>query len=348
MSIHAPCPLKYHDRSTDTHLGVRSPSNSTRAANVAVATDLVPQVRCARDRHRHARKLCDLSHRSRTERRSRRAPADIADAICFAIVDFGMIVLSYLAARAVRDERGTRRAWLLIMFASMFSGFGSSASTLEPDSPSEHGDVGLVQRHLRHGLPAHDRRPSLLSDRAAPARRSHHAFVRHRDRRPQRHDDPVVLVRAHGRVRVEHFAGQRRRPSSAIRRPISRCCSPPRSSSCAPRTIEAGRSSASSGSPTCSRRSPTSGTASSTSMSSCTSAPRVIDICWFGGVLFLSVAAIIAAAEEERARYRASRRGAMDGGDSVARGHARVRDALLRDTRESGECRGAARRRARS
>ena len=56
--------------------------------------------------------------------------ADIADAFCFAIADFSVVLLSWLAARSARDDHATRRAWLLIMIASTFTAFGSSASTL--------------------------------------------------------------------------------------------------------------------------------------------------------------------------------------------------------------------------
>src|SRR3569623_964734 len=56
--------------------------------------------------------------------------ADIADAVCFAIADFSVVVLSWLASRSVRDDDATRRAWLLIMLASMFTATGSSASTI--------------------------------------------------------------------------------------------------------------------------------------------------------------------------------------------------------------------------
>ena len=56
--------------------------------------------------------------------------ADIADVICFAIADFSVVVLSFLAARSTRHDRRTRRGWLLIMVASIFTASGSSASTL--------------------------------------------------------------------------------------------------------------------------------------------------------------------------------------------------------------------------
>jgi PAS domain S-box-containing protein len=56
--------------------------------------------------------------------------ADFADAICFAIADFSVVVLSFLAARSAHSDRSTRRGWVLIMVASIFTAFGSSASTL--------------------------------------------------------------------------------------------------------------------------------------------------------------------------------------------------------------------------
>ena len=58
------------------------------------------------------------------------APADIADAICFAVADFSVVIMSALAARSASDEPATRRGWLLITVASVFTASGSSASTL--------------------------------------------------------------------------------------------------------------------------------------------------------------------------------------------------------------------------
>ena len=56
--------------------------------------------------------------------------ADIADAVCFAIADLSVVVLTGLAARSVSDDAPTRRAWLLIMAASIITATGSSATTL--------------------------------------------------------------------------------------------------------------------------------------------------------------------------------------------------------------------------
>jgi PAS domain S-box-containing protein len=56
--------------------------------------------------------------------------ADITDAICFGIADFSVVLLCYLAARSARGDSATRRAWLLIMGASLFSATASTASTL--------------------------------------------------------------------------------------------------------------------------------------------------------------------------------------------------------------------------
>ncbi|HEY2898239.1 MAG TPA: ATP-binding protein [Gemmatimonadaceae bacterium] len=56
--------------------------------------------------------------------------ADIADAVCFALADFSVVLLSWLAARSARGDHATRRAWLLITIASLFTATGSSASTL--------------------------------------------------------------------------------------------------------------------------------------------------------------------------------------------------------------------------
>ncbi len=57
-------------------------------------------------------------------------PADIVDAICFAIGDFSVVIMAALAVRSASDEPATRRAWLLITIASAFTAAGSSASTL--------------------------------------------------------------------------------------------------------------------------------------------------------------------------------------------------------------------------
>jgi PAS domain S-box-containing protein len=56
--------------------------------------------------------------------------ANVADAVCFALADLSVVVLCFLAARSTRDDHATRRAWLLIMIASIFTLSGSSASTL--------------------------------------------------------------------------------------------------------------------------------------------------------------------------------------------------------------------------
>jgi PAS domain S-box-containing protein len=56
--------------------------------------------------------------------------ANIADAVCFALADCSVVVLCFLAARSVRGDHATRRAWLLIMTASIFTMSGSSVSTL--------------------------------------------------------------------------------------------------------------------------------------------------------------------------------------------------------------------------
>jgi PAS domain S-box-containing protein len=56
--------------------------------------------------------------------------ANIADAVCFALGDCSVVVLCFLAARSVRGDHATRRAWLLIMTASIFTMSGSSVSTL--------------------------------------------------------------------------------------------------------------------------------------------------------------------------------------------------------------------------
>ncbi|MBK5188132.1 MAG: response regulator [Gemmatimonadaceae bacterium] len=55
--------------------------------------------------------------------------ADIADSVCFALVDVGAVIFSCLAARSSGDP-ATRRAWLLIAWASVFSGAGSMGSTV--------------------------------------------------------------------------------------------------------------------------------------------------------------------------------------------------------------------------
>jgi PAS domain S-box-containing protein len=56
--------------------------------------------------------------------------AAIADAICFAIADFSVVVLAFLAARSASADHATRRGWLLITIASLFTACGSSASTI--------------------------------------------------------------------------------------------------------------------------------------------------------------------------------------------------------------------------
>src|SRR3569623_1997258 len=56
--------------------------------------------------------------------------ADVADAVCFEIADFSVVLLSWLASRSARDDHATRRAWLLIMIASAFTASGSSAATI--------------------------------------------------------------------------------------------------------------------------------------------------------------------------------------------------------------------------
>ncbi len=56
--------------------------------------------------------------------------ANIADAVCFALADLSVVVLCFFAARSARGDHATRRAWLLIMIASIFTLSGSSASTL--------------------------------------------------------------------------------------------------------------------------------------------------------------------------------------------------------------------------
>jgi PAS domain S-box-containing protein len=52
-------------------------------------------------------------------------PALIADSVCFGAANLGVIYWTYLAARSARGEPATRRAWLLIMIASMGNAFGS-------------------------------------------------------------------------------------------------------------------------------------------------------------------------------------------------------------------------------
>ncbi|MEO6211846.1 MAG: ATP-binding protein [Gemmatimonadaceae bacterium] len=54
----------------------------------------------------------------------------ITDALCFAVVDFGVIVLATLAARSVWSDPASRRGWLFVVAASTFNGLGSSASTI--------------------------------------------------------------------------------------------------------------------------------------------------------------------------------------------------------------------------
>ncbi len=56
--------------------------------------------------------------------------ADVADAVCYAVVDLCLIAFSYLAARSARAEPATWRAWLFLMAASMLSATASNASTL--------------------------------------------------------------------------------------------------------------------------------------------------------------------------------------------------------------------------
>lgn len=52
-------------------------------------------------------------------------PALIADSAYFAAADLGVVFWTYLASRSVRAEPATRRAWLLMMIASMCNAFGS-------------------------------------------------------------------------------------------------------------------------------------------------------------------------------------------------------------------------------
>jgi PAS domain S-box-containing protein len=97
-------------------------------------------------------------------------PANIADAICFAIADYSVVLLCFLAVRSVRNEPATRRAWLLIMAASICSGAGSTASTLH--QISYPGTVMPLWTNAIFGVAYLLTLAGLLSFPIAPRRRA--------------------------------------------------------------------------------------------------------------------------------------------------------------------------------
>jgi len=96
--------------------------------------------------------------------------ADITDAVCFAVTDFSVVLLSWLAARSARGDHATRRAWLLIMIASTFTASGSSASTL--NQILHPGSVMPLWTNAVFGLGYLFTLAGLLSFPIAPRRRA--------------------------------------------------------------------------------------------------------------------------------------------------------------------------------
>jgi len=96
--------------------------------------------------------------------------ADITDAVCFAVTDFSVVLLSWLAARSASGDHATRRAWLLIMIASTFTASGSSASTL--NQILHPGSVMPLWTNAVFGLGYLFTLAGLLSFPIAPRRRA--------------------------------------------------------------------------------------------------------------------------------------------------------------------------------
>jgi PAS domain S-box-containing protein len=96
--------------------------------------------------------------------------AELVDAFCFAVANAAVILCCYLAARSTREDPATRRAWLLVLFASIASAFGSNLSEWNAIR-HPNTDLGLWH-HLIFAFAYLATLAGLLSFPIAPRRRA--------------------------------------------------------------------------------------------------------------------------------------------------------------------------------